>query len=115
MIFIFEFCGQVSHNFKNQEQKNRFVIATLISMLVIFQNGKTEYKYVDVLPDIFMPLLLIAQSNLTHFSLLNIDKSLEKRTGFSTFIFAICARIKQPVYVLISKWFGWEIYFPLLS
>ena len=31
------------------------------------QNGKTEYNYVNVLPSIFMPLFLIAESNLTYY------------------------------------------------
>ena len=49
------------------------------------------------------------------FLLLNLDKSLEKRTGFSTFIFATGAQIKKPVYICIwpPEWLGYS--FLLLS
>ena len=67
LIFIFEFFRQISHYFlESRINKLLFVIATLISLFFSFQNGKTEYNYVNVLPNIFMPLSLIAKSNLTY-------------------------------------------------
>ena len=71
-------------------------------MLVFFQNGKTEYNYVNVLWNIFMPLFpyYAIKSNIL-FILLNVNKWLEQHTGFSTFIFEIGARLKQPVYLCI--------------
>ena len=70
LIFIFEFCQRISHNLNNKEQTNiLFFIATLITLLGFFQNGKTEYNYFYVLPNVFMPLFLITQSNLKYFSL----------------------------------------------
>ena len=48
------------------------------------------------------------KSNIS-FLLLNLNKSLEQRTGFSMFIFATGARLKQLVYVWIwpSDWLGY--------
>ena len=44
-------------------------------MLLFFQNVKTEYNYVNVLPNIFMPLSLIAQSNLIYYFFSKISTS----------------------------------------
>ena len=43
------------------------------------------------------------------FILQNVNKSLEQRTGFNTFIFATGAWLGQPVYVCIwpSDWMGY--------
>ena len=67
LIFIFDFCQRISHNIKNQEQTNFDLLLKCFSLCFYFQNGKTEYNYVHVLPNIFMPLLIIAQSNLTYY------------------------------------------------
>ena len=42
------------------------------------------------------------------FLIININKSLEQRMGFSTVIFETGARLKKPVYVCIwpSEWLG---------
>ena len=66
LIFNFDFCRRISHNFKNQEQTKFDLLLQRFSLSVFFQNGKTEYNYVYVLRNIIMPLFLIAQSNLTY-------------------------------------------------
>ena len=75
LIFIFDFCRQISHHFKNQEQTNFDLLLQRFFLLVFFQNGKTKYNYVYVLPNIFMKLFLIAQSNLTYSLLSKISTS----------------------------------------
>ena len=116
LVFILDFFRQISHNFKNQEQNNLIFIATLISLLVFFQNGKTEYNYVNVLSNIVMPLFLIEQSNLTHSLFFQIFTSHWNNAR-------VLARFYLQQVPGLINWrkFGfshptvWEIYFPLLS
>ena len=68
LVFIFKFCRRISHNLKNQEQTNFDLLLQRFSLSGFPQNGKTEYSYVYVLPNISMPLFLIAQSNIKYFS-----------------------------------------------
>ena len=65
--FYFRFCRRISLNFKNQEQTNLDLLLQHLFICFSFQNGNTEYKYGNVLPNSFMPLFVIAQSNLTYY------------------------------------------------
>ena len=114
LIFDFYYKSLIISRIKNKQ--------TLIFYFNVYfsvgfhQNGKTEYNYVYVFIKYFRAIVpyCTIKSNIL-FLLLNIDKSLEQRTGFGTFIFATGARLKQPVYVCIGQHFVWDIYLPLLS
>ena len=56
----------LSHSFKNREQTNFDLVLQRLILCWFFQNGKTEYNYVDVLSTIATTLFLIAQSKLTY-------------------------------------------------
>ena len=68
LIVIFDFFQQISHNSWSQSiiHKLLFGFAKPYFLLVIFQNGKTEYIYFNVISIFAEPFLSIAKSNLTH-------------------------------------------------
>ena len=68
LTIFFDFCQQISHNFKNQSRvhKLKFSIAKLYLLLVFFQNSNTEYNYFNVISILTKTFLIIAKSNLTY-------------------------------------------------
>ena len=98
----------------NQEQENRFGIAKLYSLWVIFQNSKTEYNLFIVTSIIATPLFLISKSNLTYNFFLNSQqvigthREIQKRVIALLFYMQV-SRLKQPLYVCIFQPTVWEI------
>ena len=56
----------IYHKFKNQEQQNLIWYCNAYFFVGFSGNSNTEYNYVNVLSNIFTPLFLIAQLNLTY-------------------------------------------------
>ena len=88
LVFIFDFCRRISHSFKNQEQTNFDLLLQRFSLSSPPQNSKIEYSYVYVLPNIFMPLFLVALSNLTYYFLYLISTSHRKNAWVSARFFS---------------------------
>ena len=86
LIPIFYFCQNISHHFKNQEQKLRFGIEKFYFLWFIFQNDKTEYNYFNFISIIATPLFLIAQSNITYHFFLKLNNSLKQTDKYKKWI-----------------------------
>ena len=68
LILFFGFSQQRSNNFLNQSRIHKlwFGFEKLYFLLVLFQNGKTEYNYFNFISILSKPFLLIVKSNLTY-------------------------------------------------